>query len=228
MIDPLSFLAWRFWYFFRDPVRRPPPGRNVVSPADGRVLYVRDVQAGAMPNPVKSGVAVPLDDWLGTVAPESGGTLIGIYMTPASVHYNRAPIAGRIAAVAPRPARGENLSMARAFMRLLWNMPPYEEDCSYILQNARNTVVIAGDFSVVVIQMADRFVSQVDCFVTPEQQVAKGEKLGLIRMGSQCDLFLPRSAGVTVTCKPGDRVLAGETILGTYLASPGLENAIPA
>jgi phosphatidylserine decarboxylase len=64
--------------------------------------------------------------------------------------------------------------------------------------------------------MADRFVSEVDCFVAPGQQVEKGDKIGLIRMGSQCDLFIPRSAGVSVTCKPGDKGLAGETILGTY------------
>jgi phosphatidylserine decarboxylase len=216
MIDPFSFLAWRFWYFFRDPVRRPPVGRNLVSPADGRVLYVREVEAGTLPNPVKGGVTVPLDDWLGTVAPETGGTLIGIYMTPASVHYNRAPLAGRITAIFPRPARGENLSMARALMRLSWNLPPYEEDSAHILQNARNTIVIAGAFPIVIIQMADRFVNQVDCFVTAGQQVEKGEKIGLIRMGSQCDLFIPRSAAATVTCQPADQVLAGESILATY------------
>ena len=215
-MDPFSFLAWRFYYFFRDPVRRPPSGRFVVAPADGRVLYVREVEAGALPNPMKAGVAVPLDDWLGTAAPEDGGILIGIYMTPLSVHYNRAPVAGRIAAVVARPAQGENLSMARAFMRLAWDMRPFEEDSRHILHNARNTIVIAGDVPVVVIQMADRFVSQVDCFVAPGQQVDKGEKIGLIRMGSQCDLFIPRSAAVSVKCNPGDRVLAGETILATY------------
>jgi len=215
-MDPISFLVWRFYYFFRDPVRRPPSGKSVVSPADGRVLYVRQVEAGTLPNPVKGGVTVPLDDWLGTVAPESGGTLIGIYMTPLSVHYNRAPVGGRIAAVVPRAARGKNRSMVRAFMRLAWRMPPYEEDSQHILQNARNTVVIAGDFPVVVIQMADRFVSQVDCFVEPGQQVGKGDKIGFIRMGSQCDLFIPASAGITVTCKTGDRALAGETILASY------------
>ena len=215
-MDPISFLVWRFWYFFRDPVRRAPPGRNLVSPADGRVLYVREVEAGTLPNPVKAGVAVPLDDWLGAVAPERGGTLIGIYMTPLSVHYNRAPIAGKIAAAVARPALGENLSMARALMRLVWNMPPYEEDSRHILQNARNTIVIAGDFPVVVIQMADRFVREIDCFVTAGQEVEKGAKLGFIRMGSQCDLFVPRSAGVKLACKPGDKVRAGETILATY------------
>jgi phosphatidylserine decarboxylase len=215
-MDPFSFLAWRFCYFFRDPVRRSPSGRSVVSPADGRVLYVRQVEAGALPNPVKAGVEVPLDDWLGTASHENGGILIGIYMTPLSVHYNRAPVAGRIASVAARPAQGENLSMVRVFMRLAWNMHPLEEDSRHILQNARNTIVIAGDIPVVVIQMADRFVSQVDCFVTPGQQVEKGEKIGLIRMGSQCDLFIPRSAEVSVKCNSGDRVLAGETILATY------------
>jgi phosphatidylserine decarboxylase len=215
-MDPLSFLAWRFWYFFRDPARQPPAGRNVVSPADGRVVYVRPVAAGALPNPVKAGVTVPLDDWLGAAAPEGGGTLIGIYMTPLSVHFNRAPIAGQIAAVVPRAAQGENLSMARAFMRLVWRMPPFEAGSGHILQNARNTIVIAGDFPVVVIQMADRFVREIDCFVTTGQRVAKGDKLGFIRMGSQCDLFIPAGAQAKVSCQPGDEVLAGETILATY------------
>ena len=215
-MDPFTFLAWRFWYFFRDPVRRPPAGRNRVSPAAGRVLYRRECAAGTLPNPVKAGVEVPLDDWLGTAAPAGGGTLIGIYMTPLSVHYNRAPIAGEVVAVIARPARGENLSMARAFVRLVWDMPPYEEDSRHILQNARNTVVIAGDFPVVVIQMADRFVREVDCFLVAGQHVEKGEKIGLIRMGSQCDLFIPSTANAQVCCQPGDRVRAGETILATY------------
>jgi phosphatidylserine decarboxylase len=215
-LDPFSFLAWRFWYFFRDPVRRPPSGQNVVSPADGRVLYVRQVQAGTLPNPVKAGVAVPLDDWLGTPASADGGILIGIYMTPLSVHYNRAPIAGRISAVVPRTARHENLSMVRAFMRLAWDMPPFEQDSRHILDNARNTIGFGGDFPVVVIQMADRFVSEVDCFVRPGQQVQKGDKIGFIRMGSQCDLFIPDVSGLRLRCQPGDRVRAGESILAEY------------
>jgi phosphatidylserine decarboxylase len=169
-----------------------------------------------LPNPVKAGVAVPLDDWLGTPASADGGILIGIYMTPLSVHYNRAPIAGRISAVVPRTARHENLSMVRAFMRLAWDMPPFEQDSRHILDNARNTIGIGGDFPVVVIQMADRFVSEVDCFVRPGQQVQKGDKIGFIRMGSQCDLFIPDVSGLRLRCQPGDRVRAGESILAEY------------
>jgi phosphatidylserine decarboxylase len=64
--------------------------------------------------------------------------------------------------------------------------------------------------------MADRFVREIDCFVTPGQQVDKGDKLGFIRMGSQCDLFIPAGGAARITCHPGDRVRAGETIIGTY------------
>jgi len=34
--------------------------------------------------------------------------------------------------------------------------------------------------------------------------------------GSQCDLFVPDSAGVKFDCTPGAKVRAGETVLGTY------------
>lgn len=201
---------------FRDPVRHTPPGRVIVAPADGRVLYVRPVRAGSAPCPIKGGTPVTLEEWVGPVASELDGTLVGIYMTPLSVHYNRAPVAGRITRIVRRDARGENLSMSRAFVRLMWNMLPYEEDCRYILQNARNTIVIEGELVAAIVQIADRQVDQVDCYVTEGQWVEAGAKVGMIRMGSQCDLFIPDAAGVRLRCKAGDRVLAGETVLGVY------------
>jgi phosphatidylserine decarboxylase len=213
-MDPLSFLAWRFYWFFRDPRRRPPGGRVVVAPADGRILYTTPVVAGQVPRPVKRGVAVPLGEWLGAVPPAGDGTLVGIYMTPLSVHFNRAPVAGRVARVVPRPARGENRSMARALMHLVWGMLPFEGADDYVLQNARNTIVIDGPVPVILVQIADRYVHTIDCFVREGDEVAAGAKVGMIRMGSQCDLFVPPS--VTLSCRAGDRVRAGETVLGTY------------
>lgn len=215
-MDPLSFLAWRFYYFFRDPVRRPPAGRVVVAPADGFVLYERRVVGGEVPSPIKKGVMVPLDEWVGVVPYAGDGTLVGIYMTALSVHYIRSPVPGSIARVVPRPAKGENLHQTRTFVRLLWGMQPYEEGSLYITQNARNTTVIDGEVPVVVVQIADRYVNECDSFVREGEQVGVGQKIGMIRMGSQCDLYIPDSAGVTLACRPGMRVKAGETILGTY------------
>jgi hypothetical protein len=38
----------------------------------------------------------------------------------------------------------------------------------------------------------------------------------MIRMGSQCDLFVRRIPGLEVLCRPGDRTRAGETVLARY------------
>jgi phosphatidylserine decarboxylase len=215
-MDPFSFLAWRFYYFFRDPVRTPPPGRVVVAPADGFILYSRRVAGGQVPSPIKQGVNIPLDEWIGKVPSAGDGTLIGIYMTALSVHYIRSPVPGRIAHVVPRPAIGENLHQTRTFVRLIWGMQPYEQDSRYITQNARNTIAIDGEVPAIVVQIADRYVSECDCFVEESQHVETGQKIGMIRMGSQCDLFIPDSAKVAFDCHPGQRVAAGETVLGRY------------
>lgn len=215
-MDPLSFLAWRFYYFFRDPVRKAPEGRVVVAPADGFVLYSRRVAGGEVPSAIKKGVTVPLEEWVGEVPYGGDGTLVGIYMTALSVHYIRSPVPGSIARVVPRPARGENLHQTRTFVRLIWGMQPYEEGSRYITENARNTTVIDGEVPVVVVQIADRYVNQCDSFVTEGQRVGAGDKIGMIRMGSQCDLYIPDRANVTLSCRPGQRVRAGESVLGTY------------
>ena len=215
-MDPFTFLLWRFYYFFRDPPRRAPPGPVVVSPADGVVLYVRPVTGGHAPSPVKGGKEVPLTEWVGRVDLPGDGKLVGFYMTPLSVHYNRAPVPGQVTRVVARPANGEELSMTRTFMRLLWDYPPYEDDSAYVTQNARNTTVIDGPAPVAVVQIADRYVNTVDSFVTEGQEIAAGDKIGMIRMGSQCDVYVPDSSGITITCAPGDRVLAGESVIGRY------------
>jgi phosphatidylserine decarboxylase len=216
-MDPFSFLAWRFYYFFRDPVRKPPSGRVVLAPADGYLLYARRVEAGKVPSPIKQGVPIALEEWVGRVPHHHGdGTLIGIYMTALSVHYIRAPVPGRISHVVPRPALRENLHQTRTFMRLILGMQPYEENSRYITENARNTIAIDGEVPAVVVQIADRYVNECDAFVKPGDRIAAGDKIGMIRMGSQCDLYIPDSAGVTLDCRPGARVRAGETVLGTY------------
>jgi phosphatidylserine decarboxylase len=83
---PLVALGAFFAFFFRDPDRVPPDGRDVVlSPADGRVLVAGAVMAGA--------------------APEGDWQQISIFLSPMDVHVNRVPAAGRITRVTYRPGR---------------------------------------------------------------------------------------------------------------------------
>ncbi len=63
--------------FFRDPDRTVPNKSNiVVSPADGRVLFVKDV----------------IDDKF----LKSKAKLVSIFMSPLNVHVNRIPISGKV------------------------------------------------------------------------------------------------------------------------------------
>lgn len=77
----------------KDPERQAPSGRVVVSPADGTVLYVKEVRDGVIPDVVKRGVPVPMIDHIKTepLRPFEHGYLIGIYMNTQGVHVNRMP-----------------------------------------------------------------------------------------------------------------------------------------
>ena len=219
-MDPISFTFWRFYYFFRDPKRNPPSGKVIVAPADGYITYVKEVKSGSIPSPIKDGVAIPLHEWGGFFKDEfnagQSGVLIGIYMTPLSVHINRSPISGKIKRILKIPAKGKNRSMVKMMMRLVFGMKPYEKGSDYLINNARNTIIVDGDLKLAVIQIADSYVKEVDCFVNEGDEVQTGDKIGMIRMGSQCDLFIPHSSAIKIRCKEGEKVYAGESILADY------------
>ncbi|MCH7973176.1 MAG: phosphatidylserine decarboxylase family protein [Bacteroidetes bacterium] len=72
-----TFLVLFFLNFFRDPERNTPQADNiVVSPADGRVLFVKKINVNKYVN--------------------EEGTQISIFMSPLNVHVNRIPINGKI------------------------------------------------------------------------------------------------------------------------------------
>jgi len=72
----LLFLAFTL-YFFRDPERNTPAGVDlVIAPADGKVLFVRDITDSEFVR----GAAVQ----------------ISIFMSPLNVHVNRYPVSGTV------------------------------------------------------------------------------------------------------------------------------------
>jgi len=76
IIIPLFFLIFSL-NFFRDPERTPPQEDNVVvSPADGRVLFVKEVLDNKYIN--------------------DRAKQVSIFMSPLDVHINRIPINGKV------------------------------------------------------------------------------------------------------------------------------------
>lgn len=191
-----AVLAYRF---YRDPERVAPDRDDaIVSPADGTVLYVHHSSNGELPVATKHGRNYTLRELTGTPLQIQSAIVIGIGMSFLDVHVNRAPIAGRIASL-------------RRFPGLFGSL----RDPHMIFANERVTTVIEnGDLQVAVVQIASRLVRQIASFVNEGQEVSLGQRIGVIRLGSQVDLVLPAVEGLRVTVCPGEHVTAGESILG--------------
>ncbi len=73
----LILSTFAFMGFFRDPERVAPGSEGLIlSPADGKIVGIKDVQRGEL-------------------FPE-GGTRVSIFLSPLDVHVNRSPVKGRV------------------------------------------------------------------------------------------------------------------------------------
>lgn len=210
-----AVVFWRYYYFFRDPDRAVPAGRNVVAPADGIIVYARTFTRGTALIAVKKRREIPLTEITRSPVAAESGTIIGIYMGLWDVHTNRSPIDGIVDAVLYHPAP-RNRSMALFGFQVTVLGRPTAAAMSHLVENERNTIRIRGDFVAHVVQIADYYVNKVTCSVRRGQRVEKGQRIGHIVMGSQVDLVLPDVSGLVLLVREGDRVKAGETVLATY------------
>lgn len=197
--------------FFRDPERRAPDGEGViVSPADGEVVYVREARSGVLPRATKLGRDYQLDELTKTPLATGDAVVIGVAMSFLDVHVNRAPLGGRVAVL-------------RRFPGLFGSLRRPE----MIFENERATIVIErGDLQVAVVQIASRLVRRIVPYVGEGDDVVAGQRIGMIRFGSQVDLVLPLRDGLRVTAQPGDRVSAGETIVAFFEPTPTALEAV--
>lgn len=212
-----GYLFWRFVWFFRNPLRVPPPGESIVSPADGTVVYVKQVAPQEEVITIKKGLPATLSDIVRSdlAVPK---ILIGIFMSPFSVHYNRAPLAGKVNFIRHHPAQVKNYCMASMHWRTILKKLPLYENSRHIVANERMVTNMEGRFkgealSYYVVQIAGKSVNGIDSYFNPGEQITKGEVFGMIRIGSQVDLVVPLRPEMSIMVQPGDRVRAGETVL---------------
>jgi phosphatidylserine decarboxylase len=124
-------------------------------------------------------------------------------MVFTDVHVNRSPISGTVALVHHRPGRFLSLRQTQA-----------------LDVNERQTMVIGnGVYQVGLVQIASRLVRQIVSYVAPGDALESGQRIGMIRFGSQVDLFVPVAVAPALEVAVGDRTIAGETIICRALAS---------
>ena len=122
-------------------------------------------------------------------------TRISIFLSIFDVHVNRSPIAGAVAGVHYRPGRFHLASRHEAGR-----------------ENEMNEVTLEGEGTrVVVRQIAGLLARRIEFWKKPGDQLARGERLGMIRFGSRVELLLDPRCRVEV--RPGEHVSGGASIL---------------
>lgn len=124
---------------------------------------------------------------------------ISIFMNVFDVHVNRIPFSGTVEQIVYSAGKFYSADSMRAGLE--------NETCAVIL-NAGNNRRMAC------VQMAGLIARRIVCWAEKGDTLTKGSRFGMIRFGSRVDLYLPKELRIDV--KNGQRVKAGETILGRF------------
>jgi phosphatidylserine decarboxylase len=127
---------------------------------------------------------------------EDGGTrTVEIFLRIWDVHIQRAPADGRVVSV--RYTKGGYLP---ANVR---DAGTRNTRCEMVFATSRGRLVVR--------QVAGLIARKVESWVRRGQRVTRGERIGIIHMGSQCRLTMP--AGARILVKKGQKVYGGLTPL---------------
>ncbi len=165
--------------FFRIPKARyfVEDDKMIVAPADGKIVAIEEVEE---PEYFKD-----------------KRIQVSIFMSPANVHVNLAPIRGKVKYTKYHPG---NYLVA-------WHPKSSEK-------NERYTTVIENEdteFEVLVRQIAGKVARKITNYLDEGEEILQGKELGFIKFGSRVDIFLPINTKINVDLK--QKVQGGKTIL---------------
>jgi phosphatidylserine decarboxylase len=127
---------------------------------------------------------------------------IAIFMSPMNVHVNRSPAAGVVEAVAHTPGGYAHAGHPEA--------SAHNESQALVLAE------VEGRTRILVRQVSGALARRIVCRARPGDHLARGVRFGMIKIGSRVEVYVPVVAGFEVTVALGQRVRAGETVLGRF------------
>jgi phosphatidylserine decarboxylase len=132
---------------------------------------------------------------------------VSVFMSVFDCHVNRAPLSGTVKTIVYTPGKFLNAELDKASDG-----------------NERNGIVLdTAHGPVGVVQIAGLVARRIACFVGEGEQLAAGQRIGLIRFGSRLDVWLPLAANVLVA--EGQRAVAGETVIARF-GEPAAEHRV--
>ena len=198
VLGALFGLAYKF-YFLRDPAISIPQEDVIVSPAWGVISRIIEFGVGDEELTIPKGVMGKVITQSADVAKK--GWLINIVMTPMDVHYQYCPMPGKVLGV--NHQSGTFLNAVKG-----------AESLRAAMENENANTLIAHDndphFRCKVVQIAGFVARRIVPFLKENQEVHRGQKLGVIKLGSQVSLIIPK---LSLDVQEGDRMIGGQTII---------------
>lgn len=193
--SPLYFfgLVLTLWciYFFRNPVRVTP----ILSGTNKNNLIISPADGRVIEiskiTPDEE-IGLPVGNW----------TRVCVFMNVFDVHVNRSPMLGKIFYKNYIPGSFFNASLDKASS---------ENERLILGMETENGKKIAF------VQIAGLVARRIICDVSIGSLLKAGEVFGLIRFGSRVDIYFPSDVSVMVL--KGQKMIAGETIIGDFTKS---------
>ena len=123
-------------------------------------------------------------------------TRVSVFMNVFDCHVNRSPVSGKIEDIFYKPGKFLNASLDKA------------SD-----ENERNYFKIKDNKTqeeIVVVQIAGLVARRIVTQAEKNQELAQGERIGMIRFGSRVDLYFNKRK---IMVKVGQNVIAGESLI---------------
>jgi len=120
---------------------------------------------------------------------------ISIFLSIFDVHVNRMPCNASILSINYIPGKFLNATLDKSSKE-------NERNIIYAKKNNENFYVV---------QIAGLIARRIVCNLKNNQEVIKGERIGIIKFGSRIDIYLPENYNILIT--KGQRVVGGETII---------------
>ncbi|MCI4325716.1 MAG: phosphatidylserine decarboxylase [Thermoplasmata archaeon] len=140
-----------------------------------------------------NGIVSPADGKVLAVGPDGERTRIAVFMNVTDVHVNRLPLDGRVVRI---DDGGEGFR------------PAFHPDAIHNVWRRYTLDTAIGEVEVV--QMTGIVARRILSFLKPGESGHKGDRLGMIVLGSRVDLLFPTDRAKP-TVRVGERVWAGTT-----------------
>ena len=160
----------------------------------GHLYFFRDPARNTLKH--TNNLLAPADGKVYEILPEEG--IIRIRMSLFDVHVNRWPVSGRVTEITTKSGKH-------------WPFLPFIRRGTD--ENSMKTVSLTNEFGTYqIVQIVGMIARRCVMYAKENENVEQGERMGMIRYGSEVDIHFPREK-YDIVVQEKDRTQAGITIL---------------